>query len=170
MSSSRYRYFKKLDKPKVMDKITKRAKNYRIRDDVLYIRQKTEGSIIYAWDTEALKTVVMTRRQWQESDPAITKTESCILMNMSDTTFEKYRKICNLKTKKGKIGYAPEELFYMSKSYFSIEDLCLIVDSVAHKKNRPSSYELRELFRLGYISYKQTKTGEWIPTWDESIF
>lgn len=171
MSGQSYQARKNLDTRKVMDRIQKRSKNMRIINDVLFIRIKSEGNSIFCWNTVSGKTVVVTRRQWQESDPAILELEGCVVLNISDSTFEKYVHLTGIIPKRGRIGQNSETIDYTTRRYFSVEDLCTIIDNMERKHNRiPSSWGIRELFRMGYMTYKQGKNGEWIPTWDESIF
>jgi hypothetical protein len=171
MSGQSYRARKNLDQYKIMERLQRRSKNKRIINDILFIRIKSEGNSIFCWNTESGKTVVVTRRQWQESDVAITRLESCMLLAISDSTFDQYVEQLGIIHKRGRIGENADNRSKFCQRYYSVEDLCLITDSLIRRHSRiPSSWDLRELFRTGYMTYKQGKNGEWIPTWDESIF
>jgi hypothetical protein len=171
MSGQSYRARKNLNVGQIMDRIQRRSKNMRIINDVLFIRIKSEGPSIFCWNTVSGKSVIVTRRQWQESDPAILELEGCVILNISDSTFQKYIDLIGIIPKRGRVGQSGDTIDLTTRRYFSVEDLCLIVDNMERKHNRiPSSWGIRELFRMGYMTYKQGKNGEWIPTSDESIF
>lgn len=150
----------------VMDKLSRRNNKYRIIDDIMYIKE-SGGDPLRAWDTYQGKFVYLSRADWVQGSPALRATEACVLMRIHPSTFRMKKDLLGIRGKKGIMGRATVSERYPNV-FYSLDDCFLIMEHV-NSSNMASEREIRNLFAKGYLTYKRTQDGDFIPIWSETI-
>lgn len=150
----------------VMDKLSRRNKKYRIIDDIMYIKE-SGGDPLRAWDCYQGKFVYLSRADWVQGSPALRRSEACVLMRIHPTTFAVKQNLLGIVGKRGIMG-KPEVSMRYPNVFYSLDDCFLIMQHVESSK-MSSERELRNLFAKGYLTYKRTQDGDFIPIWSETI-
>lgn len=166
-----------MDPETVFERLNARNKRLRIINDSLYIKAKGSGNDpLHCWNSDDGSFVYIRKIDWVKASPAIRRTEACVLLRISGEYFYRMAVENGLKSKKAVPGRRHDQVpMQTPAAYWSIDDLVVIAETVRYTKNKAgwtpaSPHELRKMFSNGYVSYKRTQNGEYIPVWDESIF
>lgn len=155
----------------VLEKLSKRNRKFRVINDSLVIHSRGNDPM-YCWDGEGEEWVWIRKQDWLKASPAIRTTEACILLRITPAWFKRRRDELGIKPKRSAMGKKdlPVQGFQV---YYSLNDIIEISRELPTNKfeNGPADeHEIRKLFARGYVTYKLSKSGEYLPVWDESIF
>jgi hypothetical protein len=154
-----------------LERISKRNRTKRIIFDSLFI--KVGGSDpLKCWDSNRRQFVYVTRADWLAASPAMTSLEVCKILRVTPGALKKRRDELGIKLKNGIPGRVEGVPTQAPQAYHSINDVIEIANSFVGHRNAghiASEQEVRRLFTRGYTTYKLTKAGEFIPTWEETI-
>lgn len=157
----------------VMERLATRNKKLRIIHDSLYVRVRGNDPI-YAWDTEAGEHVYVRKQDWLRASPAIRTTEACIILRITPAWFKHRRDELGIKAKITNPRKLPDVPKQGPMYYYTVNDIIEISRELPRRGTKVSDaadeYEIRNLFSQGYVPYKKTKNGDFIPVWSETIY
>jgi hypothetical protein len=158
-----------------LSRIANRNKRLRIINESLFVKVKGSGDTIYVWDWGQKTFVYVRKHDWVRASPAIRTVEACVLLRMSPNSFRKRRDELGLLAKKTNVQKIPGVPKQGPQDYYTINDLIEISRVITRSPQSlvydfASEQEIRHLFTEGYIPYKKTLNGDYIPIWSESIY
>lgn len=150
----------------VMAKLQKRNKKYRIIDGTMYIKVSGTDPLM-AWDCTQKKYVYLSKADWLRGSPALRRTDACVIIRMIPHQFHEKSRLLGIFGHRGSPGKQELPRTYPNV-FYSIED-CIEIIRNTNSTKIASEKEIRQLFSKGYITYKRTQSGEFIPVWSETI-
>lgn len=134
---------------------------------------KVRGSDpIYAWNGE--HHVYIRKEDWIRASPAIRTIEACVLLRMTPQWFRVCRELMGVVPKRTNHHKLPDVPKQGPQTYYTINDLVQVSrctkDNPRGTGDFASEHEIRNLFSEGYVAYKRTKAGDFIPVWSETIY
>lgn len=157
----------------VMEKIHRRNKRIRIIHDSLFVKVRGSSDPVYCLDSDRGEIVVVRKTDWVKSSPAISLTEGAVLLRISHNMFEKYRDLAGVTPKKTNTEVQLEGVpLQKRRFYYSMQDLIEISRNatLSPKYDVAGESEIRRMFSTGFVAYKKTKDGDFVPVWDETIY
>jgi hypothetical protein len=160
----------------VVKKLMRRNKRMRIIGDELHVKTRTGTDPIFCRNAQTREEVIVRRKDWDRSSPAISVGESQVLLRVSSATFANSIEVLGIVAKstsdpETRLG-APRKL---QRKFFSIQDLIEIVrhlpptTHIGHVTVAGED-EIRKLFSSGFVPYKKTRDGGFVPIWDETVY
>lgn len=157
----------------VMEKIHRRNKRIRIINDSLFVKVRGSSDPVYCFDSEQGELVIVRKADWVKASPAIALTEGAVLLRISFDMFEKYRDLAGVTPKKTNTTTVIEGLPRQKhRYYYSLNDLIEVSRNatLSTKYDVAGESEIRRMFSTGFVAYKKTKEGDFVPVWDETIY
>lgn len=156
-----------------LGRVQTRNKRLRIVNESLMVRVRGNDPL-YVWDSAAEHHVYIRKQDWVRASPAIRTIESCVILRMTPPTFRKRRDEMGVVPKRTTLRKFEDVPYHGPQTYYTINDLVEISKAFSDNKKNLSNFateqEIRKLFSEGYVAYKRTKTGDFIPVWSESIY
>lgn len=144
--------------------ISKRNAKRRIINGTMFIRMSNAQvhDPILAWDCDGLRPVYISKQEWSQGSPCITRIEACVLMRTPPAAFQANASCLGIVGRKGTINRME-----LSKRhphvYYSVDDMCDILN-YHRTKNNATPDEIRNLLGRGFLTYKKVG-NEFIPVW-----
>lgn len=155
----------------VMEIIGNRNKKMRIINESLHVMIKGTDPI-YCYDNEGARYVYVRKSDWTKSSPAIKTIEACIILRITPHWFKRKKNELGIVPKGSVRGKVPGVRAQGKMVYYTVSDLIEISQSLVRTgpNGAAGEEEIRKLFTRGYLTYKMTKDGQFLPVWDESIY
>lgn len=157
----------------VMEKIHRRNRRIRIINNSLFVKVRGSSDPVYCFDSDAGEIVVIRKADWVKASPAFSIAEGAVLLRISYDMFEKYRDLAGVTPKQTNTEAQVEGLPTQKRRFFySLEDLIEISRNATFSKKYDvaGESEIRRMFSTGFVAYKKTKDGDFVPVWDETIY